>query len=76
MLLNMVSENLTEALIQWKDGGVSQPDLAAPTLYRDLLNKVLDSDGLMDSSTEMVQMFQGKYCMLKHYSPCPQNKTQ
>ena len=74
MLLNMVTENLTEALIQWKDGGVSQPDLAAPTLYKDLLNGVLDSDALLDSSTEMVQMFQGKYCMLKTLFHMSKNK--
>ena len=51
----MGRDNLTEDLTQWKDGGVAQSDLSAPTLYRDILSGLLDSDSVIDSMTEMVQ---------------------
>ena len=61
MLLSMGRDNLTEELSLWKDGGASQADLSAPTLYRDILNGALDSDSVIDSLTAMVQMFQGNF---------------
>ena len=59
MLLEMERDNLTDGIYDLESNGVSRPDLAAPTLYRDLVIKALSSNSLMDSLTDLVQMIQG-----------------
>ena len=61
----MERDNLTEALNRWTEKGVSNKDLSAPTLYRDLMAEWLDSDSMMDISTNATQMIQG-YLLLIH----------
>ena len=56
----MVKDNLTDALKRWEDGGVTKKDLSAPTLYRDLLNGWINSDSMIDTSTNFIQMIQGR----------------
>ena len=56
----MEKDNLTSALTDWKNDGVSTPDLAAPTLYKDLLLGALASDSAMNSITDLVQILQGE----------------
>ena len=55
----MERDNLTEALNRWTEKGVNNKDLSAPTLYRDLMAEWLDSDSMMDISTNATQMIQG-----------------
>ena len=56
----MVKDNLTDALKRWEDAGVKKKDLSAPTLYRDLLSGWINSDSMIDTSTNFVQMIQGR----------------
>ena len=56
----MERDNLTQALNRWTDKGVGNKDLSAPTLYRDLMAKWLNSESMMDISTNATQMIQGK----------------
>ena len=62
----MERDNLTDALNHWDDKGVDTKHLSAPTLFRDLMADWADSESMMDTSTNFVQMIQGKmYFMLK-----------
>ena len=56
----MVRDNLTEALTRWQDAGVKKEDLAALTLYRDFYIEFVNSGSMLDTSTNFVQMKQGK----------------
>ena len=57
----MERDNLTDGISDLESNGVSRPDLAAPTLYRDLVIGALASNSkIIDSLTELVQMIQGK----------------
>ena len=56
----MERDNLTEALNRWTEKGVDNKDLSAPTLYRDLMAEWLNSDAMMDISTNSTQIIQGK----------------
>ena len=60
MMITMASDNITSALSNWTAEGVSTPDLAMPTLYRDLLKRALNSESALVAVTEMVQMLQGR----------------
>lgn len=59
MLLQMERDNLTDGLSDLESNGISRSDLAAPTLYKDLVIGALASDSVMDSLTDLVQMIQG-----------------
>ena len=62
----MERDNLTDALNHWDDKGVDTKHLSAPTLFRDLMADWADSESMMDTSTNFVQMIQGKmYFMAK-----------
>ena len=62
----MERDNLTDVLNHWKDKGVDAKQLSAPSLYRDLMADWADSESMMDTSTNFVQMIQGKmYFMAK-----------
>ena len=62
----MERDNLTDVLSHWEDKGVDAKQLSAPTLYRDLMADWADSESMMDTSTNFVQMIQGKmYFMAK-----------
>ena len=56
----MERDNLTDVLNHWKDKGVDAKQLSAPSLYRDLMADWADSESMMDTSTNFVQMIQGK----------------
>ena len=56
----MARDNLTEALTRWQDAGVKKEDLAALTLYRDVLNEFVNSGSMLDTGTNFFQMKQGK----------------
>ena len=60
MLLQMERDNLTDGLSDLESSGISRADLAAPTLYKDLVTGALASDSVMDSLTDLVQMIQGE----------------
>merc|ERR1719414_1227752 len=57
--IEMERDNLTEALNRWTEKGVANKDLSAPTLYRDLMAEWLNSESMMDISTNATQMIQG-----------------
>ena len=62
----MERDNLTDVLNHWKDKGVDAKQLSAPSLYRDLMADWADSESMMDTSTNFIQMIQGEiYCMAK-----------
>ena len=62
----MERDNLTDALNHWDDKGVDTKHLSAPTLFRDLMADWADSESMMDTSTNFIQMIQGEiYCMAK-----------
>ena len=58
----MERDNLTVALSHWDDKGVDVKHLSAPTLYRDLMTDWSNSESMMDTSTNFVQMIQGIMC--------------
>ena len=60
----MARDNLTEGLSRWRDAGVKKEDLAALTLYTDFWSAFLDSDSMLDTATNLMQMKQGKYSKL------------
>ena len=60
MLLAMQRDNLTDALAAWSDSGVSQSDMALPTIYKDIVTGALSSNALLTTATEMIQMIQGR----------------
>ena len=64
--METVRDNLTDALNRWTEKGVSNEDLSAPTLYRDLMVEWLNSESMMDISTNSTQMVQGKALFLGH----------
>ena len=62
----MERDNLTVALSRWDDKGVDVKHLSAPTLYRDLMTDWANSKSMMDTSTNFIQMIQGKMdCITK-----------
>ena len=60
LLVDKMKDNLTEGLTRWKDEGVKKEDLAALTLYRDFWDEFVNSDTMLDTTTSIVQMKQGK----------------
>ena len=58
--METVKDNLTDALNRWTEKGVSNKDLSAPTIYRDLMVEWINSETMMDISTNSTQMVQGK----------------
>ena len=62
----MERDNLTDAVNHCDDKGVDTKHLSAPTLFRDLMADWADSESMMDTSTNFIQMIQGEiYCMAK-----------
>ena len=60
----MARDNLSEGLSRWRDAGVKKEDLAALTLYTDFWSAFLNSDSMLDTATNLIQMKQGKYSNL------------
>ena len=60
----MERDNLTDALTEWKKAGVKKKDLSAVTLWRDFLGGYLNSDSMMENSTNAVQMIQGGFIQI------------
>ena len=66
----MERDNLTDVLNHWKEKDVDAKQLSAPRLYRDLMADWADSESMMDTATNFIQMIQGKmYCMAKLLIP-------
>jgi hypothetical protein len=66
MMTKMETENLTESLSNWTEGGVKSADLSAISLYKDFI-AASSVDGpttvvasYRDTATELIQKIQGE----------------